>query len=229
MKILTIPVTVVAIAISIACAPAANALTEAQTQFVDDVEQHSDLAHDRLVDDADPSNTLGDAICDDLRNGRTAYTERTDVEADEEMSATQAMVPVYWAITDLCPDQMSKRPLGGRETRAGRTRLVPKGETVRHGHGADAPPARSPACADDGRSTLDNEPRHGHRQHTRQRLLPSVLTSAAQVSERAGQWSYADRRAEPALTPRPSDCVIQKRVGLVKASQWRSCPEQCGR
>ncbi len=115
MKILTIPVTVVAIAISIACAPAANALTEAQTQFVDDVEQHSDLAHDRLVDDADPSNTLGDAICDDLRNGRTAYTERTDVEADEEMSATQAMVPVYWAITDLCPDQMSKRPLGGRD------------------------------------------------------------------------------------------------------------------
>lgn len=56
--------------------------------------------------------TLGDAVCTDLHQGNAGAKGVIGVANDFSAihgSMSQAKVIVYWAITDLCPDQMSQR------------------------------------------------------------------------------------------------------------------------
>lgn len=53
--------------------------------------------------------TLGDAVCADLKQGNSGANEMIGVANDSHLSTAQAEIVVYWAITDLCTDQMSKR------------------------------------------------------------------------------------------------------------------------
>ncbi len=56
--------------------------------------------------------TLGDAVCADLHKGNAAANEVIGVANDVTAlhgSMSQAEVVVYWAITDLCTDEMGQR------------------------------------------------------------------------------------------------------------------------
>ena len=51
----------------------------------------------------------GRRICSDLRGGATGVEEIATASADPVVGRANAEIMVYWAITDLCSDQMSKR------------------------------------------------------------------------------------------------------------------------
>lgn len=51
----------------------------------------------------------GRRICSDLRGGATGVEEIATASADPVVGRANAEITVYWAITDLCSDQMSKR------------------------------------------------------------------------------------------------------------------------
>jgi Protein of unknown function (DUF732) len=61
------------------------------------------------VFNAETGQTLGDAVCGDLRKGTAGANEVIGVSNDGDLKMSQAEVIVYWAINDLCPDQMSQR------------------------------------------------------------------------------------------------------------------------
>jgi hypothetical protein len=103
----------IAAAISIGMAPPAHAISDQQIHYMADVDQHGGLTTSQVFTVKDGNGTtLGDAVRADLKQGRAAANEVTDV-ADEVTSLNGSMakaeVAVYWAITDLCPDQMSQR------------------------------------------------------------------------------------------------------------------------
>lgn len=63
----------------------------------------------KCVINAEIQKTLGDAVCADLHKGNAAANEVIGVSNDMRMPMSQAEVVVYWAITDLCTDEMSQR------------------------------------------------------------------------------------------------------------------------
>ena len=74
------------------------------------VHEHGRLTADQSY--APDGRTLGDAVCADLHDGKAAANEVIGVSNDVTSlngSMAKAEVAVYWAITDLCPDQMSQR------------------------------------------------------------------------------------------------------------------------
>jgi hypothetical protein len=55
---------------------------------------------------------LGHAVCDDLKNGKVAANtviQIANFNDGDQFTEPQAEEIVYWAITDLCPDQISQR------------------------------------------------------------------------------------------------------------------------
>jgi hypothetical protein len=93
-----------AVAVGIA-APASA--TSAQDQWLNDNSNHGGKSSG--VYNAETQMTLGDAICTDIKKGSAAANEVVGVSNDMHMTMSQAMVATYWAITDICPDQMSQR------------------------------------------------------------------------------------------------------------------------
>jgi hypothetical protein len=98
------------VSVSVALAGPAHALNDQQIKFMADVNQHGGLTADQVSAPGD--RTLGDAVCADLFNGNAAANEVIHLSDDVDSlqgSISKAEVAVYWAITDLCPDQMSQR------------------------------------------------------------------------------------------------------------------------
>jgi hypothetical protein len=96
--------------VSITTAAPAHALSSQQRQFVADVSSRG-VNGDSMIN-GETQQTLGDAVCADLKKGNVGANEVIGVANDFSAihgSMSQAMVIVYWAITDLCPDQMSQR------------------------------------------------------------------------------------------------------------------------
>ncbi|EID12911.1 hypothetical protein MXEN_11911 [Mycobacterium xenopi RIVM700367] len=100
-----------AAAIALAAAPAAHAdHQDDQHRYMADVDQHGGIGASQSY--APGGQTLGDAICADINKGNVAANEVIDVANDVTSlhgSMSKAEVAVYWAITDLCPNQMSQR------------------------------------------------------------------------------------------------------------------------
>lgn len=95
---------------AIGSAPPAQALSDQQHQFVADVSSRG-VNGDSMIN-GETQQTLGDAVCADLKKGNAGANEVIGVANDFSAihgSMSQAKVIVYWAITDLCPDQMSQR------------------------------------------------------------------------------------------------------------------------
>lgn len=108
MKV-ALPFAAAAAAISIGMAAPAHAATDKQIRFMSDVDQHGGLSASQVYNG---KITLGDAVCDDLHKGNAAANEVIGVANDVDAlhgSVPKAEVVVYWAITDLCPDEMSQR------------------------------------------------------------------------------------------------------------------------
>jgi hypothetical protein len=103
-----LPAAAAAAAVSIGLAAWAQALSDQQGQFVADVVQHGGVYADRMIN-GETQRTLGDGECSDLHKGNAAANEVIGVSNDMHMPMSQAEVVVYWAITDLCTDQMSQR------------------------------------------------------------------------------------------------------------------------
>jgi hypothetical protein len=103
-----LPAAAAAAAVSIGLAAWAQALSDQQGQFVADVVQHGGVYADRMIN-GETQRTLGDGECSDLHKGNAAANEVIGVSNDMHMLMSQAEVVVYWAITDLCTDQMSQR------------------------------------------------------------------------------------------------------------------------
>jgi hypothetical protein len=103
-----LPAAAAATAVSIGLAAAATVISDQQPQFVADVVQHGGVNADHMINGETP-NTLGDAVCSDLHHGNAAANEVIGVSNDMHIPMSQAEVVVYWAITDLCTDQMSQR------------------------------------------------------------------------------------------------------------------------
>ncbi|MCV7100953.1 DUF732 domain-containing protein [Mycobacterium palustre] len=101
---------VVSVGAAIFSAEVAHALTDQQNKFAADVASHGGPAADQMITPAvmETGQTLGDAVCADLRKGATA-NEVIGVSSDIHMPMSQAEVVVYWAITDLCPGQLGQR------------------------------------------------------------------------------------------------------------------------
>ncbi len=100
----------VASVMSIGMAAPAQAFSDQQRNFVADVTQRG-VNGDSVMNDA-TQQTLGDAVCSDLNKGTPAENEVNGVARAVMAvhgSMPQAEVIVYWAITDLCPDQMNQR------------------------------------------------------------------------------------------------------------------------
>jgi len=103
-----LPAAAAATAVSIGLAAWAQALSDQQGQFVADVVQHGGVYADRMIN-GETQRTLGDGECSDLHKGNAAANEVIGVSNDMHIPMSQAEVVVYWAITDLCTDQMSQR------------------------------------------------------------------------------------------------------------------------
>jgi hypothetical protein len=90
-----------------------GATTDQQVQFMADVDQHGGLTTSQVFTVQDgKGTTLGDAVCNELKGGVAGANEVTEVANEVDSlhgSMKQAEVVVYWAITDLCSDQMSQR------------------------------------------------------------------------------------------------------------------------
>lgn len=103
----------VAAAVAIGLAAPAHATSDQQVQFMADVNQHGGLTTSQVFTVKDGSGmTLGDAVCADLHKGNAAANEVVGVANDVTAlhgSMSQAEVAVYWAITDLCTDEMGQR------------------------------------------------------------------------------------------------------------------------
>lgn len=94
----------------VAVAGPAHALSSQQRQFVADVSSRG--VSGESVINGETQQTIGDAACADLKKGTAGANEVIAVANDFSAihgSMSQAMVIVYWAITDLCPDQISQR------------------------------------------------------------------------------------------------------------------------
>lgn len=91
----------------VGCAPHAQAVTDQQLKWQVDVSEHGGPKDG--VYNAESQQTLGDAVCGDLKKGNAAANEVTGVSNDMNLTMAQAEVVVYYAITDLCTDQMSQR------------------------------------------------------------------------------------------------------------------------
>jgi hypothetical protein len=100
----------VAVPISIGLAGSAQATSDQQIKFMADVNQHGGLTTSQVFTVKDGNGTtLGDAVCGDLHKGEAAANSVIGVSNIMHMPMSQAEVVVYWAITDLCPDEMSQR------------------------------------------------------------------------------------------------------------------------
>jgi hypothetical protein len=100
----------VAATISIGLAAPAHAVSDQQIRYMSDVDQHGGLTADQSY--APGGQTLSDAVCADVHKGNAAANEVIGVANDVTSlhgSMAKAEVAVYWAITDLCRDQMSQR------------------------------------------------------------------------------------------------------------------------
>jgi uncharacterized protein (DUF1501 family) len=98
------------IAAALTLAAPAHALSDQQRQFVADVSSRG-VNGDSVIH-GETQETLGDAVCADLEKGNAGANEVTDVANQVSAihgSMSQAKIIVYWAITDLCTDQMSQR------------------------------------------------------------------------------------------------------------------------
>jgi hypothetical protein len=96
----------------VALAGPAHALSDQQRQFVADVSSRG-VNGDSVIN-GETQQTLGNAVCADLKKGNAGANEVIGAANDFSAipiqgSMSQAKVIVYWAITDLCPDQMSQR------------------------------------------------------------------------------------------------------------------------
>jgi Protein of unknown function (DUF732) len=94
----------------VALAGPAHALSDHQRQFVADVSSRG-VNGDSVIN-GETQQTLGDVVCADLKKGNAGANEVIGVANDVSAihgSMSQAKVIVYWAITDLCPDQRSQR------------------------------------------------------------------------------------------------------------------------
>ena len=94
----------------VALAGPAHALSGQQRQFVADVSSRGVNA-DSVIN-GETQQTIGDAACADLKKGAAGANEVIGVANDFSAihgSMSRAMIIVYWAITDLCPDQISQR------------------------------------------------------------------------------------------------------------------------
>ena len=78
-----------------------------QSKWETDVKAHGGPANGMWNPQA--GKTLGDAVCAELGTGKTAPTVVTEVSNQGHLPTAQSQVIVYWAITDLCPNQMSQR------------------------------------------------------------------------------------------------------------------------
>ena len=96
--------------LSVALAGPAHALNDQQIKFTADVGQHAGLTADQVS--APDGKTLGDIACAELFSGDPADNVILGFSNDVgslQGSISKAQTVVYWAITDLCPDQMSQR------------------------------------------------------------------------------------------------------------------------
>lgn len=110
MKLALLIAPAAAAAVSVGLAAPAYALSSQQRQFVADVSQRGVNA-DGVIN-GETQQTIGDAVCTDIKKGTAGANEVIGVANDFSAihgSMSQAKVIVYWAITDLCPDQMSQR------------------------------------------------------------------------------------------------------------------------
>jgi hypothetical protein len=108
--IATVTLAIGAAVAGIGFAAPAHAVSDQQIRYMSDVDQHGGLSADQSY--APGGQTLGDAVCADLHKGNAAANEVIGVANDVTSlhgSMAKAEVAVYWAITDLCPDQMSQR------------------------------------------------------------------------------------------------------------------------
>jgi hypothetical protein len=97
----------------ISLAGPAHATTDQQNRFMADTEQHGGLTTDQVFTVQNgQGTTLGDAVCNELQGGAAGANEVIEVANQVDSlkgSMSQSEVVVYWAITDLCPDQTSQR------------------------------------------------------------------------------------------------------------------------
>jgi hypothetical protein len=56
----------------------------------------------------DPGKTVGDAACADMKAGQAAANVAINV-SNGKFTLPQAEIITYYAITDICPEQMSQR------------------------------------------------------------------------------------------------------------------------
>jgi hypothetical protein len=84
---------------------------KAQTKFMTDVSEHG-VSMTNLVGTLKDGKefNMGQLLCDHLRNGSTPFSEITGIAdtGNLGLNLRQAMVITYWAIRDICPEQVSK-------------------------------------------------------------------------------------------------------------------------
>jgi hypothetical protein len=127
----------------VALAGPAHALSDHQRQFVADVVQHGGVNADGMIN-GETQKTLGDAVCGDLHKGNAAANEVIGVSNDMHETMSQAEVVVYWAITDLCPDQVGQRQdhwRDGQHANTSTATLTRNAEVI-HGHDRASPSRR---------------------------------------------------------------------------------------
>jgi hypothetical protein len=101
---------VAAVSIGLPSCSTAHALSDQQRKFVADVVQRG-VNGDSMIN-SETQQTLGDVVCADLHKGNAAASEVIGVANHVTAlhgSMPQAEVVVYWAITDLCTDEISQR------------------------------------------------------------------------------------------------------------------------
>jgi Protein of unknown function (DUF732) len=83
--------------------------------FLAHVSEHGNVSMGDVALVGDKDTTLGGASCTEMRDGKDAdyevqrFANTTKPDGSPMFSVAQSRVIVYYAITDLCPDQMSKR------------------------------------------------------------------------------------------------------------------------
>lgn len=84
-------------------------------KFLTDVWEHGNVSMGAVALVGAKDKTLGEASCREMQGGKSAdyevarFANTTNPDGSPVFSAAQSRVIVYYAITDLCPDQMSKR------------------------------------------------------------------------------------------------------------------------
>jgi hypothetical protein len=101
------------LAASISLAGPALATTDQQNRFMADADSHGGLTTSQVFTVQNgQGTTLGDAVCNELHGGAVGANEVIEVANQVDSlkgSMSQSEVVVYWAITDLCPDQIGQR------------------------------------------------------------------------------------------------------------------------